>query len=166
MERSLGGELLLADLATTCLCFSSPTIDEAVRTALLGPADPSSTLGGAPVPSFGVPAFYPGEQAQGGRDSSVTYQVKGSSLDRLQELLTRGERRAAYQFALDEKLWSHALLISSSIDKDAWKEVAHEFIKTELSLGGTEQSASGRESLRLAYGLFAGDGPEASESTG
>ncbi|KIM29016.1 hypothetical protein M408DRAFT_16038 [Serendipita vermifera MAFF 305830] len=138
----------------------SPAIDDAVKTALLGPAEAPTTLGGAAVPSFGVPAFYGGEPAHASRDSSITYQVKGSSLDRLQDLLTRGERRAAYQFALDEKLWSHALLISSSMDKEAWKEVAHEFIKAELNLSA-DQSASGRESLRLAYGLFAGDGPEA-----
>lgn len=142
--------------------LSSPPIEDSVRTALIGAAEPSTTLSGAPVPSFGMPTFYPGDPAQTGQDFTLTYQVKGSSLDRLQELLTRGDRRAAYQFALDEKLWSHALLISSSLDKDAWKEVAHEFIKSELSLGAG-QGGPGRESLRLAYGLFAGDGPEASK---
>jgi len=120
-------------------------------------------LGGATVPAFGMQAFYPGEPNPTGQDSSaITYQVKPSSLDRLQELLIRGERRQAYQYALSEKLWSHALLISSSLDKEAWREVAHEFIKTELNLNGDPQSVSGKESLRLAYGLFAGDGPSAS----
>lgn len=139
-------------------------IEEAVRTALLGPSSESLTMiGGAAAPSFGIPAFYPGDSTQPGRDSSaITYQVKASSLDRLQELLIRGERRQAYQFALDEKLWSHALLISSSLDKEAWKEVAHEFIKTELGLSSDSQDGTGKESLRLAYGLFAGDGPSAS----
>jgi COPII coat assembly protein SEC16 len=139
-------------------------IEEAVRTALLGPPSESLTMiGGAPAPAFGVPAFYPGDSTQPGRDSSaITYHVRASSLDRLQELLIRGERRQAYQFALDEKLWSHALLISSSLDKEAWKEVAHEFIKSELGLSSDTQDGTGKESLRLAYGLFAGDGPSAS----
>jgi hypothetical protein len=118
-------------------------------------------IGAGAAPGFGMP-FYSEDPTQPGRDSTITYQVKASSLDRLQELLIRGERRQAYQFALDEKLWSHALLISSSLDKEAWKEVAHEFIKTELGLGSSPHAASGKESLRLTYGLFAGDGPSAS----
>ena len=85
----------------------------------------------------------------------------------------RGEKREAYQFALSEKMWAHAMIIASSIDKDAWKEVVNEFIKAEMgpkdaavpsaaqSSRGKESLASvfsGRESLRVAYSLFAGQG--------
>lgn len=95
----------------------------------------------------------------------MTYQVKTTSLDHLQELLIRGERRKAYQFASDEKMWAHALLIASNLDKDkaAWKEVVSEFIQAELGvLAGVDSpinapSANKRESLRVAYGLIAGD---------
>lgn len=89
--------------------------------------------------------------------------MKTTSLDRLQELLIRGERRKAYQFASDEKMWAHALLIASNLDKSAWKEVVSEFIQAELGvLAGVDSpinapSANKRESLRVAYGLIAGD---------
>lgn len=100
----------------------------------------------------------------GGHSTTVaTYQVKPGSLDRLQELLIRGESRKAYQFASDEKMWAHALLIASGLDKAAWKEVVSEFIQAELGvLAGVDSpinapSANKRESLRVAYGLIAGD---------
>jgi len=100
----------------------------------------------------------------------ATYQVKTASLDRLQELLIRGERRKAYQFASDEKMWAHALLIASNLDKSAWKEVVSEFIQAELGvLAGMDSpinapSANKRESLRVAYGLIAGDSAAARKS--
>jgi len=96
--------------------------------------------------------------------------VKTASLDRLQELLIRGERRLAYQFASDEKMWAHALLIARSLDKAAWKEVVSEFIQAELGvLAGVDSpinapSANKRESLRVAYGLIAGDSAAAGKS--
>lgn len=123
-------------------------------------------LNGA-IPFAGVGSSHVGPQ----ESFVASYNVKSSSLNRLQELLSHGDRRQAYRFALDEKLWAHALLISSSLDKEAWKEVAHEFIKSEL---GVLQAAShhqpseipltnGLESLRVAYAIFSGDGPNASE---
>lgn len=140
------------------LIIHSPAVEEAIRTVLLGEAS-DSTLPGATVPAFaygGGGSIYPGDTTQSQSSTVATYQVKSSSLDHLQDLLLRGDRKAAYRYALDEKLWAHALLISSSVDKDAWSEVAHEFIKMELANGnGSEE----RESLKVAYGLFAGDGP-------
>lgn len=97
----------------------------------------------------------------------ASYQVKSSSLDRMQELLLNGDRRKAYHYALDQKMWAHAMLISSSMDKEAWKEVVSEFVKTELGVDNSKspsETSNGRESLRVAYGLFAGEGAAASKS--
>lgn len=94
----------------------------------------------------------------------ITYQVKPSALDKLQGLLLRGERKLAYRHALDEKLWAHAMLISSSMDKESWKEVVGEFIRTELGVDAVRaksEPSNGRESLRVAYSLFAGHGAAA-----
>jgi COPII coat assembly protein SEC16 len=96
--------------------------------------------------------------------------LRPSALDKIQEFLLRGERQKAYHFALDEKLWAHAMVIASSIDKEAWKEVVNEFLKTELGvihapgqLNGTEVALkpNGRESLRVAYSMFSGQGAAA-----
>jgi len=94
--------------------------------------------------------------------------LRPSALDRIEELLLHGDRRQAYQFAADEQLWAHAMIIASSIDKEAWKEVINEFLRSELGMKediGNESFTSpgnqrqhGRESLRVAYSLFSGQG--------
>ena len=98
--------------------------------------------------------------------------LRPSALTKIQEFLLRGERRQAYHFALDEKLWAHAMVIASSIDKEAWKEVVNEFLRTELGVKDdarrlsalpkisepSSQVTNGREWLRVAYSLFSGQG--------
>jgi hypothetical protein len=94
--------------------------------------------------------------------------LRPSALDRIEELLLQGDRRQAYQFAADGKLWAHAMIIASSIDKEAWKEVINEFLQSELCaeedirnesfISHGSQSHRGRESLRVAYSLFSGQG--------
>lgn len=76
-------------------------------------------------------------------------------------------------YALDQKLWAHAMVIASSIDKDAWKEVVNEFIQTELGRqeeapvtahpGSSDSQSSGRDSLRVAYRFFSGQAAGAGE---
>ena len=99
--------------------------------------------------------------------------VKASALDKIQDLLTQGERKAAYRYALDERLWAHAMIIASSIDKEAWKEVVNEFIRSELSSQSvadttgpgrrdTMPPGTGREPLKVAYSLYSGQGAASS----
>ena len=100
--------------------------------------------------------------------------LKPSALEKIQEFLIRGERKQACHYALDEKLWAHAMVIASSTDRDAWQEVVKEFIRAELGskeVGDDKPrpsdarrgplptpTSNGRESLRVAYSLFAGQG--------
>ena len=97
--------------------------------------------------------------------------LRSSTLDKIQEFLVRGERLKACHFAMDEKLWAHAMLIASSIDKEMWKAVVNEFLRSELGrspdashgsqLHSGEPGArplNGRESLRVAYSMFSGQG--------
>lgn len=99
--------------------------------------------------------------------------LKPSALDKIEEFLLSGDRRQAYQYAVEEKLWAHAMVIASSIDKESWKEVVHDFLRTELAvkeesentsvghIPGSRQHQNNRESLRVAYSLFSGQGPAA-----
>ncbi|EJD06041.1 uncharacterized protein FOMMEDRAFT_139329 [Fomitiporia mediterranea MF3/22] len=93
------------------------------------------------------------------------YAVRSSALEVLQDFLLRGEKRKAYHYALDERMWAHAMVISSSIDKEAFKEVVSEFVRTELGVkAGTRPDAhvtNGYESLRLAYSLYSGQSSSA-----
>ncbi|KAG8961249.1 hypothetical protein FRC03_005597 [Tulasnella sp. 419] len=150
----------------------TPEIESAVRAALLPRLQSAATT--ADAFAFSAPPIdniaLHGELGYGAlaanhMDSTIaSYTVTSSSLDKIQELILRGERRSAYRYALDHRMWAHAMLISSSVDKEAWKEVASEFIKTELGIDvGKNNGAvtNGRESLRVGYSLFAGNGANA-----
>lgn len=157
--------------------FFSPTAVSAARKALLPHL--SSSTDGADVGTGHIPMnlsapdrgsnAYPSFGTSLNSDQTFAeYIVRTSALDKIQSFLLRGELRQAYHFALDEKMWAHAMVIAHGLDKDSFKEVAEEFIKTELGVKGvrvpgsalpvkTEGTAvNGRECLRLAYGLYAG----------
>lgn len=151
--------------------------ENAIRAALLPqlyPADGASE----PSPSaysFSTPAdtaahsfSSPGLTGNAGSDAPISVvSLHPSTLDKIQEFLRKGERRAAYNLALDEKLWAHAMVIASSVDKDAWQEVVNEFLKGELGVKGSDDLSAhpsvsnGYESLRVAYRLYSGQGPSA-----
>lgn len=151
----------------------SPEIDKAVRRALVprlaDDADSDLAKFSTPADGFGVL----GSLASNEAPISVTT-LKPSALEKIQEFLIRGERRQACHYALDEKLWAHAMVIASSVDRDAWQEVVKEFIRAELGSKDVKDdktrlndprpgslptpASDGRESLRVAYGLFAGQG--------
>jgi len=158
----------------------SPPVEAAVRAVLVprlgdapvldkstSPKTASYGLDGATASSLTLSSLNP-------HDRVLSVQtVKASALDRIQELLTQGERSAAYRYALDEKLWAHAMIIASSIDKEAWKEVANEFIRSELNAQGivdatgpgrrdTMAPSAGREPLKVAYSLYSGQGAASS----
>lgn len=134
-----------------------PVLQEAAApSTFLTMSDTSSNFGYQTVP---------GHPQAVDQDISTTI-LKSSHLEKIEEFLTRGERKRAYHYALDEKLWAHAMVIASSIDKDAWKEVVGEFLKAELTSKSSETSSGiihGRESLRVVYSLFSGQGPSASK---
>ncbi|KAG9096746.1 hypothetical protein FRC06_008367 [Ceratobasidium sp. 370] len=158
----------------------TPAIDAAVRHALVPrlASAPTITSPNSQTASFtlasalDVTVSPASGHLSGSSDSPVaTYKIKPAALDKIQEFLLQGERRAAYHYALDERMWAHAMLISSSLDKEAWKEVVNEFIRAELGVrtdqkkpapfGGDPSVANGREPLRVAYSLFAGQGAAA-----
>ena len=141
-----------------------PGINDAsgLEQSTTSPKATSYGLDGA-VASLGLSAFDP-------HDRVLSVQtVRSSALNKIQDLLARGERTAAYRYALDERLWAHAMIIASSIDKEAWKEVVNDFIRSELnsqgSVDGTDSNqrdtappGTGREPLKVAYGLYSGQG--------
>ncbi|KAG9318501.1 Sec23-binding domain of Sec16-domain-containing protein [Chiua virens] len=163
----------------------SPAIDKAVRAALLpriaGTMDGFGRDGPLGLTASGLTS--PVSNAYGatstpspGKEAPISVStLLPSSLDKIQEFLVRGERREAYHYALDQRLWAHAMIIANSIDKEAWKEVVNEFLKAELGIHESLQRATprlhgkntisqqtnGREWLRVAYSVFSGQGPNA-----
>lgn len=86
-------------------------------------------------------------------------QATSRDLDTIQTHLLRGEKREAVQYALNNRLYSHALVIASGTDRALLTEVVQDFLAFEL--GG--ELAQGREALKVAYSLLSGGGPAASE---
>ncbi|KAH8117565.1 Sec23-binding domain of Sec16-domain-containing protein [Phellopilus nigrolimitatus] len=139
----------------------SSTVESAVRAAILPRlADSEGTTGSNAflnAPTGAALASGAFSSANSNEKPLAEYAVRPSALGTLQDFILKGEKRKAYHYALDEKLWAHAMIISSSMDKDAFKEVVNEFIRTELGVKpGAQTVVNGYESLRLAYSLYSG----------
>ncbi|KAG0027752.1 vesicle coat component [Podila clonocystis] len=111
-------------------------VDEAVRSVLL-----SIPLSVYPVQPVQQPSSPIGSSA---------------SLDVLQDLLRNGDRAGAVHYAMSTNLWAHALVISSCVNKELWKEAVNGFVNQELMDGSGDLQANGREALRVLYALFSG----------
>lgn len=61
-----------------------------------------------------------------------------------------GDKREAAQYAARRGLWSHALVISSSVDPELWSEMVMKFAEAEL------QNSPDAAALRAAYTVFSG----------
>lgn len=76
-------------------------------------------------------------------------------VEALRRILLQGEREKAVWHALDKRLWAHAMLISSTMDKPIWRQVLQEFIRQEVKPLGQNT-----ESLAALYQIFAGNWEE------
>ncbi|KPI41677.1 COPII coat assembly protein sec16 [Cyphellophora attinorum] len=89
------------------------------------------------------------------RPSGVTVRpdsVDPMTLDAVRKHLLRGNRKEAVWHAVDNRLWSNALLIASTMPRDTWKQVVHEFVKQEVKTAGENT-----ESLSTLYEIFGGN---------
>lgn len=78
--------------------------------------------------------------------------VDPRSIDVLRDNLVLGEREKAVWGAVDNRLWGHAMIIASSLDKALWKQVVQEFVRREV-----KSATSNTESLAALYEIFAGN---------
>ncbi|KAF2711132.1 hypothetical protein K504DRAFT_375661 [Pleomassaria siparia CBS 279.74] len=74
------------------------------------------------------------------------------AIEHLRNLLTTGDREKAVWHAVDQRLWAHAMLLSSTLSKDVWKQVVQEFIRKEVKKVGRNSQA-----LAVLYEVFAGN---------
>lgn len=78
--------------------------------------------------------------------------VDPGALEEVRTALLKGEREKAVWLAVDKRLWAHAMLISSTMSKDIWKQVVQEFVRNEVKPFGENT-----ESLAALYEIFAGN---------
>ncbi|KAI8379686.1 Sec23-binding domain of Sec16-domain-containing protein [Radiomyces spectabilis] len=113
--------------------------------------------------TFSVPAYAQELPSTENDDDRSTF-----ILDKLQRLLLNGDRDGAVEYAMQEDLWAHALILSSCINKDLWKTVVTGFIERELAVTPEVKQSrvyqhvlGDKQSLRVLYSLFAGSGAAA-----
>ncbi len=101
-------------------------------------------------------------QYTAGNNLAGIYRPTGSSarpepvdpvaVETLRKSLLRGDREKAAWTAVDNRLWAHALLISSTLEKTIWKQIVTEFVRKEVKMIGANT-----ESLAALYEVFAGN---------
>lgn len=77
-----------------------------------------------------------------------------AALVEIQRLLAHGQRSDAVALAQEKKLWTHAVVIASGMDKETWRNVVGAFMDEELDDDADQP-------LKVAYGLFSGQEPKA-----
>lgn len=78
--------------------------------------------------------------------------VDPTAVDELRKFLLRGDREKAVWEAVDKRLWAHAMLISNTVSKELFRQVAQEFVQKEVRSMGENT-----ESLAALYEIFAGN---------
>jgi len=86
--------------------------------------------------------------------------INSSEIENIKNCLLQGDRPGACKIAVNNKLWAHALIIASYINKETYKDVVNSFIKSELQ-GENESQKSSFQSIKVLYSLFAGMGKDA-----
>lgn len=118
-------------------------MEEALKKALASPSE-STTL---------ITPGNLGSAAYGTSTStSTTAAATPAQLSALSDMLVSGDKRDALEYASGHGLWSHALVIASSLGPELWKETLNRFIQAELA-------GEGVAGLRASYSLFAGADP-------
>ncbi|KIW56945.1 hypothetical protein PV05_05557 [Exophiala xenobiotica] len=78
--------------------------------------------------------------------------VDPMAVEVLRKRLLSGDRQAAVFHAMDSRLWSHALIISSTMERSYWSQVVREFVRQEVKTVGENA-----ESLSALYEVFGGN---------
>ncbi|KAL8693642.1 MAG: hypothetical protein Q9218_001552 [Villophora microphyllina] len=77
------------------------------------------------------------------------------TMESIRRLLLNGEREKAVWQAVDRRMWAHAMVLASTLEKSVWKQVLHEFTRLEVRPFGNNT-----ESLAALYEVFAGNWEE------
>ncbi|KAK0561903.1 hypothetical protein OC844_002962 [Tilletia horrida] len=86
----------------------------------------------------------------------TTYELTSDFITELQAKLVQGQRREAVQYALERRMWAHAMVIASGLDKETWCRTVGEFMAFELEQEGGEVQDLQTKALKTAYAMFSG----------
>lgn len=139
----------------------SPKTDEAISQALVPGLQTNDGTGLLPMAAE-IGRTSSSHSDMGTAPIHSTASAQPGDLKTLQKHLLQGDKRGAVQYALNNKLWAHALAIAAGVDQELQAAVTREFIQAELS-SNTAQLGTGYEPLKIAYCLFSGAGASSGE---
>lgn len=122
----------------------SPAIEKSLRQAIF-PHLPEAAPDGSYASGFPTPGV--SSNAPSHPDA-----VDSGSVEKLRNSLLQGNREEAVWTAVDRRLWGHAMILASTMDKSIWKQVVQEFVRREV-----RSSGGNTESLAALYEIFAGN---------
>ena len=151
MASSLEGTY--SDYESRCELMASTQIEDAVREALQNPSAPSISSTTFSPTSVSGPATngFSTSLYQGTKQNAPSTAASPSQLAQISTMLSNGDKRDAALYAASNGLWSHALLISSNVDQEFWREIVSRFSGAELHAG-----VAGSAGLKACYTLFGG----------
>jgi hypothetical protein len=124
----------------------SPAMEKSLRQAIfpnLLEAGPESPYGpGFATSGISVPLNAPSQPDA----------LDPRSIEELRNNLLQGDREKAVWAAVDRRLWGHAMIVASTMDRSIWKQVVQEFVRREV-----RSSGGNTESLAALYEIFAGN---------
>ncbi|KIM96000.1 hypothetical protein OIDMADRAFT_132996 [Oidiodendron maius Zn] len=146
-ERILLWKILRVFIEHDGILEGNPTVDAAVRAILSpgvgdGPDNAPSYTTGADISTI----------TQSTKSTIMADPVDLGAVDGLRRFLLNGDREKAAWEAVDKRLWGHAMLISNTVSKELFKQVAQEFVQKEVRAVGENT-----ESLAALYEVFAGN---------
>ncbi|KAM0179102.1 hypothetical protein ACHAPC_008162 [Botrytis cinerea] len=147
-ERLLLWKILQVFIENDGILEGNPIVEKAVR-AVLSPGIDNEI--GQESPLYATGADLSGISSSSTNPTTAD-PVDPAAVDRMRKHLLRGDREKAVWEAVDKRLWAHAMLISNTVSKELYKQVAQEFVQKEVKNVGDNT-----EPLAALYEIFAGN---------
>lgn len=147
-ERILLWKILRIFIENDGILEGNAVVDKAVR-SVLSPGVDMKISGNEPLYATGADLSSISHSAT---TDARADPVDPAAIDELKKHLLGGDREKAVWEAVDKRLWGHAMLISNTVSKALYKQVAQEFVQKEV-----QNIYENSESLAALYEIFAGN---------
>jgi len=109
----------------------------------------------AELGAFTVPTYSRTSSQSAMKRPIRTYALRQGFLEELQPMLQQGDLQRAVDYAMEEKMWAHAMTISQQLDASVRNRVIEEFMRYELE-GPPVDNILQKDytSIKVAYALY------------
>ncbi|WFD27702.1 hypothetical protein MNAN1_002706 [Malassezia nana] len=111
--------------------------------------------------AFTVPTYSRTSSQSAMKRSIRTYALRQGFLEELQPMLQQGDLQRAVEYAMEEKMWAHAMTISQQLDPSIRNRVIEEFMRYELDSPPPDNMLyKDYTSIKVAYALYSSQSHE------